>query len=159
MTRNSFTVEGNDLILRRRIAAPPQAIWHALTDAETLKRWFVPRPWQVTRAVVEPWPGGRFLTVMVGPEGEAEDCGESEGCVLVAEAPHRLVWTDALAGGWRPNATPFMTAIMTLEPDGEGTIYTARALHRSPEERQRHEEMGFAEGWGTVIDQLAELVE
>ena len=159
---STTTADGNDLVITRRIEAPPAAIWAAMTDAERLKDWFVPRPWRITRSVIEPHPGGRFITEMQGPDGEAEDCAgdpSAGGCILVADAPRRLVWTDALSGGWRPNAAPFMTAIVTLEPDGAGTIYTARVLHRTPEDRLRHEEMGFAEGWGAVLDQLAELVE
>lgn len=156
---NTIRTEGNDLIITRQIAASPEAVWSALTDAEKLKQWFVPRPWTITKAVIEPHPGGRFLTVMAGPEGVTEDCGPSEGCILLAEPPHKLVWTDALSGGWRPNAAPFMTAIVILDPQEGGTLYSARVLHRSAEERQRHEEMGFAEGWGKVLEQLAELVE
>ena len=157
--KSTTTIDGNDLVITRHIAAPPEAIWDALTDAEKLKQWFVPRPWKITEAVVEAHPGGRFLTVMVGPNGENEDCGPSEGCVLEAQEPNRLVWTDAMAGGYRPNETPFMTAIMTMEAKDGGTLYTARALHRNEDDRKRHEEMGFADGWGTVIEQLAEMIE
>lgn len=160
--KSTTTVEGNDLIITRQIAASPEAIWDALTEADKLKQWFVPKPWRITRAAVEPWPGGRFITDMQGPDGEAEECvGDSSagGCVLEADAPRRFAWTDALSGGYRPNAQPFMTAIITLEPLDGGTVYTARVLHRTPEDRARHEEMGFAEGWGTIIEQLAELVE
>lgn len=153
------TIEGNDLIITRQIAASPQAVWEALTTAEKLKQWFAPRPWQITEAVVEPRPGGRFLIGMIGPNGENEDCGASEGCVLEAQAPNRFAWTDAMAGGYRPNETPFMTAIVTLDAKDGGTQYTARVLHRTEADRVKHEEMGFAEGWGTVIEQLAEMVE
>lgn len=157
--KSTTTVDGNDLIISRQIAAAPETIWDALTDAEKLKQWFVPRPWKITEAVIEPYPGGRFLTAMVGPNGENKACGAAEGCVLEADAPRRIVWTDAMSGGWRPNQTPFMTAIITLEPKDGGTFYSARALHRTPEDRRRHEDMGFAEGWGTCIEQLAEMVE
>lgn len=160
---STVTVEGHDLVLTRRFSAPPEAIWAALTDADTLRRWFVPRPWTITRAVVEPHPGGRFITEMRGPEGEAEDCvgdPSAGGCVLLADPPRRLIWTDALSGGWRPNAQPFMTADIALAPNGDGaTLLTARVLHASDTDRARHEEMGFAEGWGAIFDQLAELVE
>ena len=157
--KSQTKVEGTDLILTRQIAASPEAIWDALTDAEKLKQWFVPKPWTITEAVVEPHPGGRFITRMVGPNGENEDCGRSEGCILEAEAPHRLTWTDAMAGGYRPNEAPFMTAILTLEPRDGGTLYNARVLHRTEADRQKHEEMGFADGWGTVVEQLAEMLE
>jgi len=48
-----------------------------------------------------------------------------------------------------------MTAVITMEPDGKGGCkYTARAIHANEETRKKHEEMGFHEGWGTVLDQL-----
>ena len=72
-----------------------------------------------------------------------------------ADSPNeRLVWTDALLPGYRPSEKPFITAIVTLEPQGKATRYTAIALHRDAAERKRHEEMGFHEGWGKALDQL-----
>ncbi|MFD1882977.1 SRPBCC family protein [Paracoccus pacificus] len=157
--KSKTTIEGNDLIITRHIAASPEVIWDALTNPEKLKIWFAPRPWKITDIVLEPHPGGRFQLTMVGPDGEGEGCDPNEGCVLLVEPNRRIAWTDALAGGFRPNAKPFMTAIITLEPKDGGTQYTARALHSNGEDRQRHEEMGFAEGWGTCIEQLVEMVE
>ena len=69
----------------------------------------------------------------------------------------RIVFTDALQGGWRPNEQAFFTAIITLEEHIEGTNYTATALHKNNEDQQRHADMGFIDGWGTCIDQLAKL--
>ncbi|RUW57362.1 polyketide cyclase, partial [Mesorhizobium sp. M7A.F.Ca.US.008.03.1.1] len=36
--------------------------------------------------------------------------------------------------------------------------YTATAIHRDEATRKNHEEMGFFDGWGTVVDQLAQYV-
>jgi uncharacterized protein YndB with AHSA1/START domain len=48
-----------------------------------------------------------------------------------------------------------MTAILLLEDVGEGkTRYTAIARHPTKEIREQHEQMGFHEGWGIVLDQL-----
>ena len=63
-------------------------------------------------------------------------------------------WTDALLPGYRPSANPFFTAIVTLEPQGSRTRYTAMAIHRDEAGRKRHEEMGFRDGWGKALDQL-----
>jgi uncharacterized protein YndB with AHSA1/START domain len=41
-----------------------------------------------------------------------------------------------------------------LEPQRSGTKYTVLAMHRDEEGRKRHEQMGFHEGWGKVLDQL-----
>jgi uncharacterized protein YndB with AHSA1/START domain len=67
----------------------------------------------------------------------------------------RLVWTDAMSGGYRPAAKPFMTGAILLEPNGKkGTRYTAIALHPSEAIRKQHEQMGFHEGWGKALEQL-----
>ena len=48
-----------------------------------------------------------------------------------------------------------MTAIITFEDIGGGrTRYTAIARHRNAETAKTHKDMGFYEGWGTVVDQL-----
>ena len=49
--------------------------------------------------------------------------------------------------------------IWSIEPEGDGTCYTAVARHWSEEAMQRHAEMGFEEGWGACADQLQGLRE
>ena len=88
---------------------------------------------------------------MRSPEGENFP---NVGCYLDVVEYERLVFTDALTPGFRPAAKPFMTAIVTMSDHNGGTKYVARALHRSPEDRKSHEEMGFHDGWGTALDQL-----
>jgi uncharacterized protein YndB with AHSA1/START domain len=47
-----------------------------------------------------------------------------------------------------------------IEPDGKGgTNYTAVAVHKDPEGKKKHEDMGFHEGWGTVFNQMVEFIE
>jgi len=82
-----------------------------------------------------------------------------DGCYLAVDDGRQLVFTNSLVSGWRPAEQPFMTAIITLADHAEGTEYTAYVMHKSPADRDLHEEMGFFDGWGTVADQLAELVE
>jgi uncharacterized protein YndB with AHSA1/START domain len=43
-----------------------------------------------------------------------------------------------------------------MADEGEGTRYIATVMHPDKATRDRHEEMGFFEGWGTCIDQLDE---
>ena len=101
-----------------------------------------------------------FRTVMQSPEGQDFP---GLGCVLDVVENRRLVWTSALEPSFRPSpkasdADMFFTAIVSIEPAGEGTKYTATAIHRNPEDRNKHEEMGFHEGWGKALDQLVEYV-
>ena len=93
-------------------------------------------------------PWWRGLVDAVGKWGPSREVVDGE----------KLVFTDAYSEGWKPAPDPFMTAIILLEDDPEGgTTYTAIARHRSPEARKTHEEMGFFDGWGTVVTQLAVL--
>jgi uncharacterized protein YndB with AHSA1/START domain len=145
-----------DLVLDRVVDVPPHLVWMAWTEPEHLVKWFAPRPWTTTSCEIDLRPGGSFRTVMRSPEGEEFP---NVGCYLEVVPNERLVFTDALEGGYRPKTTPFMTAIVTLEPAGEGgTRYVATALHCDEATRQKHVEMGFYEGWGTVLDQLVEYV-
>ncbi len=143
-----------DLELKREVAVPPRLVWRAWTEPALLMRWFTPAPWRTTHCEIDLRPGGRFRTVMEGPEGERHD---NTGCFLAVEHEKLLVFTDALGPGYRPTGTGFMTASVTLEATAAGTLYTAIALHKDAETRKTHEEMGFHHGWGTALDQLVAL--
>lgn len=144
-----------DLILDRQVAASPAAVWRCWTDADLLKQWFCPAPWSVPEAEIDPTPGGIFRTVMAGPNGERVE--EPAGCVLEAVPERRIAFTDSLGPGFRPRAGGFMTAVVTFEPHDGGTRYRALVRHASTEDRKKHEEMGFADGWGAATTQLETL--
>jgi uncharacterized protein YndB with AHSA1/START domain len=80
-------------------------------------------------------------------------------CFLAVDDRERIVFTDALVGGWRPAESPPMTAIITMHDHPLGTEYVAHALHRSEADRRQHEALGFYDGWGTVTEQLARIAE
>jgi uncharacterized protein YndB with AHSA1/START domain len=73
------------------------------------------------------------------------------------EPQRRLVFTDALGPLYRPKAEAFMIAEITMEATAGGTRYRALVRHKSAEERKKHEDMGFFQGWGTCLVQLEEL--
>lgn len=144
-----------DLVLERVVDVPRELVWEAWTKPEHVSKWFTPAPWTITDCEIDLRPGGIFRTVMRSPDREEST---TVGCYLEIVPNERLVWTDALLPGYRPSENPFLTAIVTLEPQGSGTRYTAMAVHRDEATRKRHEEMGFYDGWGTVLDQLVEYV-
>jgi uncharacterized protein YndB with AHSA1/START domain len=154
-----------DLVLERTIDAPIDLVWKAYTDAQHLKRWFAPRPYEVTEMELDLRPGGIFRLRMQGPDGF--DTGHGvPGCVLEVVERRKLAWTSALGPGYRPNAAGEgcesfpMTAIVTFEETGDGkTAYKAVALHKDEADREKHEQMGFHDGWGTVAGQLEEYAQ
>lgn len=145
-----------DLVLERVVDAPAAWLFRGWTDPELLPRWFCPAPWRVVECTLDPRPGGAFHTVMQGPEGERVDGGA--GCFLEVVPDRRVVWTDALGPGYRPRVEPFMTGVLTLEPQADGrTRYRALVRHQTPEARAQHAAMGFAQGWGAALDQLVAI--
>ena len=144
-----------DLLLERVVDVPPELVWAAWTVPEHVMQWFTPAPWTTVDCEIDLRPGGIFRTVMRSPEGQEFP---NVGCYLEVVKNEKLVWTVALAPGYRPSSerpdTLSFTAIIVLEPQGRGTKYTALAMHRDEEGRKRHEEMGFHEGWGKALDQL-----
>lgn len=140
-----------DLTVSRTLKAPRPAIWRAWSEPEHFVRWFAPAPIVTTVTQLDLRPGGAFETMMRMEDG-TEFGGE--GCFVEVEENTRIVFTDALRGGWRPNKEGFFTAVVTMEDRPDGTLYTATALHNDAEARQKHADMGFETGWGVVIDQL-----
>ena len=145
-----------DLVVSRSLKAPPALVWKAWTDPEHIKQWWCPKPWTTPECEIDLRPGGAFRTVMAGPEGERFDV---TGAFLEVVEQRRIVFTDTLEGGWRPAQNPFFTAIITMEPEGDGTKYTAVALHKDEADRKKHEDMGFHGGWGTVMEQLDDVAQ
>jgi uncharacterized protein YndB with AHSA1/START domain len=146
-----------DLTISRIIKAPRQAIWSAWTDPRSFEQWWIPAPARCKIVEMDLVPGGAFVTEI------SEDGGafapHLSACFLAVDDRRRIVFTNALTGGWRPAEQPFMTAIVTLADHPEGTDYAAHVMHKSKADRGMHAEMGFYDGWGAVIGQLADLVE
>lgn len=146
-----------DLTISRVIKAPRSAVWNAWADPASFERWWIPAPARCRVVEMELRPGGSLVTHI------SEDGGafgpHLSGCFLAVDARERIVFTNALLGGWRPAEHAFMTAVITFRDHPMGTDYAAHVMHKSSADREMHERLGFHDGWGTVIGQLAELVE
>jgi uncharacterized protein YndB with AHSA1/START domain len=146
-----------DLTISRVIKAPRAVIWSAWTDRASFEQWWVPAPAKCKVLDMDLRPGGSFVTRI--SENGGAFIPHMSACFLAVDNLERIVFSDALVGGWRPAEQPFMTAIITLRDHPMGTEYVAHAMHRNNADRNRHEEMGFYDGWNTVTEQLATLAE
>ena len=153
-----MAVNQSELTVERFIKASPATVWKAWSTPEHLEKWWIPAPMECRVIKLNLRAGGGFETQM--RQGDEDFQPHVEGCFLEAVPESRLVWTTVLREGWRP-IEPWLalTAIITFTPEGNGTRYRAHVLHRNTEDSLKHQEMGFFDGWGTVIEQLAKTVE
>lgn len=145
--------ESNELSVTRLIAASPEAVWDVLVNRTN--EWWCPVPWRAEVDRGERRAGSATHTVMYGPDGEVH---EHPGFTLAWDEGRRIISTDAIVGDFQPNG-PFMIGIWGVEPEGDGTRYTAIARHWTEAAMVQHRDMGFEQGWGACADQLKALCE
>jgi len=148
-----------DLVFERTAPVSAQIMWNAWTQPEQLMQWFTPAPWKTIGCDIDLRPGGLFHAAMQSPDGETFN---NDGCYLEVVDNKRLTWTNTMSAGFRPataGAPGFaFTAIITFEPQGLSTThYKAVVLHNNAEDRIKHEQLGFQDGWGVAYAQLLEM--
>ncbi|MBK6909061.1 MAG: SRPBCC family protein [Rhodocyclaceae bacterium] len=153
-----------DLVLQRDVDISAADIWRGWTDRDILMQWFCPLPWKVVECTIDLRPGGVFRTAMQSPEGVTMPA--NDGCYLLVEPERRLVWTNALGPGFRPQPAPadphlgfqFVVDLQLQPLAASSTRYTATVMHADKAGCEKHAAMGFEQGWGIALDQLVALV-
>jgi len=142
-----------ELSVTRFIAAKPEKVWDIMVNRQA--EWWCPKPWRAEVDQQDRRPLGACNMTFYGPDGEQSP---QNGVYLAYDEGKRFVTTDAVTADFEPSG-PFMIGIWEIEPEGDGTRYTATARHWSEETAKQHEEMGFTEGWGICAEQLKALCE
>jgi uncharacterized protein YndB with AHSA1/START domain len=145
-------VNDRELVISRIIDAPREEVFKAWIDPRQLAQWWGPYGMSTPVCEMDLRPGGVFRTVMRAPDGTEYP---TKGVFLEIVPPERIVFSDAFEPGFQPVAEPFMTAIITFEALDDRTRYTARALHKSVSDREKHQHMGFYQGWNESLDRLS----
>lgn len=148
-----------DLSLRRTIRAPRDAVWRAWTEPTVLAEWWLPAPMVARIERLELRPGGAFVSLM--SEDGIEFVPHLDGIFLAVDELQRLVFTNAIDSSWRPtHPSPIaMTAEIALADHPDGTDYHVIVRHADQASKDRHDQLGFFEGWGSVTEALARMVE
>ena len=143
-----------DFVFERFIDAPRHLVWEALTKADHLKAWYMPKGWGVvSHCELEVRPGGIFSIDIATPEGQEFP---NLGCFLEVIQMERLSWTSMLFPGYRPAVFDDIpiTAIVTMETVGTGTRYFFTALHRDEADFEKNKESGWQQGTEIALDQF-----
>lgn len=129
--------------VRRRIAAPAQALFDAWLDPESIAAWMRPFDTVRTQAQADPVAGGSYRIDMHQPDGGVV---VHVGKYVEIERPHRLVFT------WSSPATQHRDSLVTIE-----FVESAGATEVSLTHEQLPEYMAQAHvgGWTSALEKLA----
>jgi uncharacterized protein YndB with AHSA1/START domain len=122
MSKMTLKTEGDiHVIVTRRFAAPPEAVFRAHTEPALIKRWLLgPDGWTMPVCLSEARAGGRFRYEWVnGTGGGFYVTGE----YLEVEPYSRMVHVERM---YLPEATPDNRVETRFDPDGAGTLMTLR---------------------------------
>lgn len=134
------------------IAAPPERVFHSLTDPEELAAWWgSPETYQTEYWNADFRVGGKWVAGGHGSDGTPYSVS---GEYLEIDPPRRLVMT--WAHDWERGAEYKTTVAFTLDVIEGGTRLTLR--HSGFEGRQE-QCRSHGEGWKMVLDWLRDYVE
>lgn len=136
-------------------------VWQAWTKADQIEQWWGPRGFTTRVDKLEFQPGGEFIYVML--DGEDNEY-PSVGTFKEIDEPERIVATDEFGDSDEnekaaPEGLPTgMVNTTSFDDAGGQTKVTISIMHRSVEDRKKHEEMGVVEGFNEQLDKLGEYL-
>lgn len=149
---STATLDDRVLTLTRRFRASPAQVYAAWTDPEVLPRWFGPEGWSCRTHAIDIRVGGEWRFDMSG-EGMTFP---NRHRWLELTPPSRIVF---LMDGMEGDADA-KQVVVTLEPDGEGTLLTQRMTFATAESLRVAESYGApAKGQETLAKLAAMLGE
>lgn len=133
-----------DVRIERSLAAPPERVYAAWTDATLLSRWFCPNPDLALDVRVDAVVGGAYRVDM----GEGSYVAEGRYTEL---EPYRVV---AFTWRWTTSDEPASAVRVELAPADDGGTHLV-LLHTGLEDAETAE--GHREGWELSLGRLAAL--
>ena len=155
MSKLTLVTEGDtDVVVTRRFAAKPEAVYRAHTDPALVQRWMLgPDGWSMPVCIADPRPGGRIRYEWSNGEGAGFYL---TGEYVELEPFRRIVHIERMH---MPDATPDNRVETLFEADGEGTLMTMRMSVPDAETRKAMlasgMEMGMEASYARLEAQMA----
>ena len=150
MSKLTLTTEGDrNIVIKRRFAAPPEAVYRAHIEPALIQAWMLgPDGWTMPKCVSDPRPGGQIRY-------EWSD-GKGHGFHLTGEfielSPfHRIVHVERMH---LPDPTPDNHVATTFEADGAGTLMTVRMTLPDADVRSKMLATGLEHGMEVSYSRL-----
>ena len=142
MSKMTLTTEGDRyVVVTRRFAAPPEAVYRAHTEPELIQKWMLgPDGWTMPVCISEARPNGKIrFEWSDGKGGGFYLTGE----YLEVEPNKRIVHVERMH---LPDPTPDNRVETRFEPDGSGTLLTLRMTLPDAETRSQMLATGMEHG-------------
>lgn len=154
MSKMTLKTEGDKyVVVTRRFAAPPEAVYRAHTDPELIQKWMLgPDGWTMPVCICDARPGGKMRYEWSDGKGGGFSL---TGECLVVEPYRRLVHVERMH---LPDPTPDNHVETIFEPDGDGTLMTMRMTLPDAETRAAMLATGMEHGMEASYVRLEELI-
>jgi uncharacterized protein YndB with AHSA1/START domain len=131
MSKLTLKTEGDThIVITRRFAAPPEAVYRAHTDPKLIQRWCLgPEGWTMPVCINEARPGGKIRYEWANEKGSGFYL---TGEFLELKPYSKIVHVERMH---LPDPTPDNHVETRFQPDGTGTLMTMRMT--LPDEQTR----------------------
>ena len=135
--------DDHSLVIRRRIAATPEELFDAWTDADGMRDWMCPGNIRSVEIRMEPRVGGSLLVIM----HDADMTYEHKGQFTIVERPSKLAFT------WIAASTDMQPTLVTVEflsigeTESELILTHVRFPRKEPADQYRG-------GWSQIVARL-----
>src|SRR5580658_6357671 len=122
MSKMTLKTEGDTrVIVTRRFAAPPEAVYRAHTEPKLIQKWLLgPEGWTMPVCISDAQPGGKIRYEWTHANGGGFHL---TGEYLELEPCRRIVHVQRM---YLPDPTPDNHIETRFDPDGAGTLMTMR---------------------------------
>jgi len=141
MSKLTLKTEGDThIVVTRRFAASPEAIYRAHTDTKLIQQWLLgPDGWTMPVCICDARPGGKFRYEWTNGKVGFHITGE-----FVELRPYsKIVHIERM---YLPDPTPDNHVETRFEPDGSGTLMTMRMTLPDPQTRAAMLATGMEKG-------------
>jgi uncharacterized protein YndB with AHSA1/START domain len=142
MDKMTLKTEGDrHVVVKRRFAAPPEAVYRAHTEPQLVQKWMLgPDGWSMPVCICEARPNGKIRYEWANGKGGGFHL---TGEFLELEPYRRIVHVERMH---LPAATPDNHIETTFDPDGTGTLMTMRMTLPDAETRKQMLASGMEHG-------------
>lgn len=154
MGKMTMKTEGDThLVVTRRFAASPEAVYRAHTDPNLIQKWLLgPEGWTMPICINEAIPGGTIRYEWANGKGQGFFL---TGKYLEVDPHSRIVHVERMH---LPDPTPDNHVETTFEAEGDGTLMRVRMTLPDPQTRAAMVATGMEQGMEASYERLEAMI-